>query len=110
MFDVNSRIAQTMQSNYQLLQLSGRFQTLIWRPGETVQNLESPESSGRVDSPARNRTVRTFHGSKPVQICVQCLSKLGNGCFTIIILFDGAYFLLAVMVEGDESSRLRMAN
>jgi len=26
------------------------------------------------------------------------------------ILFDGAYFLLAVMVEGDESSRLRMAN
>ena len=34
--------------------------------------------------------------------------KTGNGCFTI--LFDGAYFLLAVMVEGDESSRPRMAN
>ena len=34
---------------------------------------------------------------------------LGNRCFTI--LFDGAYFLLAgFMVEGDESSRLRMAN
>ena len=29
-------------------------------------------------------------------------------CFTA--LFDGAYFLLAVMVERDESSRLRMAN
>ena len=26
------------------------------------------------------------------------------------ILFDGAYFLLAVMVEEDESSQLRMAN
>ena len=26
------------------------------------------------------------------------------------ILFNSAYFLLAVMVEGDESSRLRMAN
>ena len=26
------------------------------------------------------------------------------------ILFDAAYFLLAVTVEGDESSRLRMAN
>ena len=26
------------------------------------------------------------------------------------ILFDAAYFLLAVAVEGDESSRLRMAN
>ena len=51
----------------------------------------------------------TFHRSKPVcKICAQCHSKLGNWCFTI--LFDGAYFLLAVMVEGDESSRLRMAN
>ena len=37
-----------------------------------------------------------------------CHSKLGNGCFTI--LFDGAYFLLAVSLEGDESSQLRMAN
>ena len=33
----------------------------------------------------------------------QCHSKLG-------ILFDGAYFFSAVMVEGYESSRLRMAN
>ena len=54
------------------------------------------------------RTVRTFHRSKSVRICVQCHSKLGNGCLTI--LFDGAYFLLAVMVEGDESSRLKRAN
>ena len=29
---------------------------------------------------------------------------------TVTMLFDGAYFLLAVMVEGDESSWLRMAN
>ena len=42
------------------------------------------------------------------KICVQSHSKLGNGCITI--LFNGAYFLLAVMVEGGESSRLRMAN
>ena len=34
--------------------------------------------------------------------------KTGNRCFAI--LFNGAYFLLAFMVEGDESSRLRMAN
>ena len=27
-----------------------------------------------------------------------------------IIVFSGAYFLLAVMVEGDESGWLRMAN
>ena len=33
-------------------------------------------------------------------------SKLELECFTI--LFNGAYFLLAVMVKGDESSRLRM--
>ena len=38
------------------------------------------------------------------QLCIQCYSKLEHGCFTI--LFDAAYFLLAVMVEGDESSRL----
>ena len=34
--------------------------------------------------------------------------KLEHGCFTM--LFNVAHFLLAVMVEGDESSRLRMAN
>ena len=38
----------------------------------------------------------------------ECHSTLGNGWFTI--LFDGAYFLLAVMVEGDESSQLKRAN
>ena len=37
--------------NSKLWRLSGRFQTLIWRPGDTVQNLESPVLSGRVDSP-----------------------------------------------------------
>ena len=42
-------------------------------------------------------------------MCGHChYSSLGNGCFTIF--FDGAYFLLAVIVEGDESSWLRMAN
>ena len=35
-------------------------------------------------------------------------SKLGNGCFTI--LFNGAYFLLAVKVAGDENSLLKRAN
>ena len=34
--------------------------------------------------------------------------KVGNIPFTII--FDGAYFLQAVMVEGDESNQIRMAN
>ena len=39
--------------NGKLWRLSGWFQTLIWRPGKTVQNLESPGLSGRVDSPAK---------------------------------------------------------
>ena len=39
--------------NGKLWRLSRRFQTLIWRPGKTVQNLESPGLSGRVDSPAK---------------------------------------------------------
>ena len=38
----------------------------------------------------------------------ECHSKLGNECFTLV--FDGAYFLLTVMVEGDESSQLKRAN
>ena len=38
--------------NGKLRRLSERFQTLIWRPGDTVQNLESPGFPGRVDSPA----------------------------------------------------------
>ena len=63
MVDFNSKIAQTMQNiskfmvgksslqlNGKRRLISGRFHTLIWRPGDTVQNLESPGLSGRVDS------------------------------------------------------------
>ena len=55
-----------------------------------------------LSSVPRHNTVQMFH--RPIQ----CHSKLGNGCFTI--LFDGAYFLLAITVEGDKSSQLRMGN
>ena len=65
MFDVNSKIAQTKHQylkkfhcqkvdstrNGKPWRLSTRFQTLTWRLGEMVQNLESPGLSGRVDSP-----------------------------------------------------------
>ena len=63
---------------------------------------------GHVPGVPRHRLIRTFHRSKPVSICVQCHSKLQNGCFTI--LSDGVYFSLAVMVEGDETGWLRMAD
>ena len=46
--------------------------------------------------------------AKYASMCLQSHSKLGSGCFTI--LFEDSYILLAVMVEGDESSRLREAN
>ena len=52
--DSDQRICQIKRfifRNSKLRRLSGRFQTLIWRPGDTVQNLESPGLSGRVDSP-----------------------------------------------------------
>ena len=39
--------------NGKLWRLSGRFQTLIWRPGKTVQNLEFPGLSRRVAIPAK---------------------------------------------------------
>ena len=61
-FDVNSKIALATQNIYKFLfgkssvQLNGkfrwmsrRFHTLIWRLGDTVQNMESPGSSGRID-------------------------------------------------------------
>ena len=65
-FNVNSKIDQIRQNmsnffvrkliestrNGKLWRLSGRFQTLIWRVGETFQNLESPGLSERVNSPA----------------------------------------------------------
>ena len=38
--------------NCKLRQLAGRFQTLTWRHGETVQTQESPRLFGRVDSTA----------------------------------------------------------
>ena len=47
-------------------------------------------------------TVRTI-----LSMSSMSLKKLKHRCFTV--LCDGAYFLLAVMVEGDESSRLRVA-
>ena len=42
----------SLQLNGKLWWISRRFRTLIWRPGDTVQNLESPGLSGRVDSTA----------------------------------------------------------
>ena len=52
MFDVNSKMAHSNNAKYSIVRksilqsgkprrLSGRFQTLIWRPGEAVRNLES---------------------------------------------------------------------
>ena len=50
-----------------------------------------------------HHTVRTFHRSKPLNMHSMSFKTGKRICFTIF--FDGAYFLLAVMVEGDESSR-----
>ena len=43
------------------------------------------QCSRNVPGVPRHCTVRTFHRSKP-RICVQCHSKLGNKCFTVIFL------------------------
>ena len=63
--------------NGKLGRLSGRFQTLIWRPGETVQNLESPGLSGRVDSFASMALDRSFMKS----LIYECDQKLIPGLF-----------------------------
>ena len=91
MFDVNSKIAQNKAKylkfhrqniestrNGTLRQLSRRFQTLIWRPGETVQNLESPGLSGRVDS---------FRAEKrSAQASAHPLSQAQGGLFCVLTL------------------------
>ena len=46
------KVESTRNGKLHICRLSVRFQTLIWRPGEMGQNLESPGLSGRVDSPA----------------------------------------------------------
>ena len=59
--------------------------------------------------PRRSKTSHWFEFTDLKKgICIQCYSKVGSEYFTI--LFSGAYFLLAAMVEEDESSQLRMAN
>ena len=60
--------------------------------------------------PRRSTTLNGLNVSQTLTcLNVHSMSfKVGNVCFTI--LFDGAYFLSAVMVEGDESNWLRMAN
>ena len=57
------------------------------------------QSRWNVPGVLRHHMVRTFDS------CMQCHSKLGKGCFTI--LFNSAYILLVAMVEGDESSWLK---
>ena len=75
-FKVNSKIIISNKAKYlkfhfakvestrngKLRWLSRRFQTLIWRPGEMVQNLESSGLSGRVDSPVASgcHEINTF--------------------------------------------------
>ena len=65
---MNIKIAQTTQNSWNFIvgksslivywrngkvrRLSERFHTLIWRPGDTVQNLDSSGLSGRVDNTA----------------------------------------------------------
>ena len=51
---------------------------------------------------------KRFTGLNLLEYVFNVIQNWDNRCFTILL--DSAYFLLEVMVEGDESSRLRMAN
>ena len=48
--NANTKLDLRSRRKSKLRRFSGRFQTLIWRTGDKVQNLESPGLSGRVDS------------------------------------------------------------
>ena len=61
--------------NGKLWPLYGRFSTLTWRPGDTVQYLESPGLSGRVDSLAFRTNMKTiWYSMNTYPICVSPLS------------------------------------
>ena len=49
-FKISLTESQIFKKLQTLAYLSWRFQTLLWRPGETVQNHESPGISRRVES------------------------------------------------------------
>ena len=51
-FVIDVKITRTTQRNDKLRRLIGRFQSVMLRSGDMVQNLESPALSGGVDSPA----------------------------------------------------------
>ena len=51
-FEILLSESRVNERNAKLQWLSRRFHTLIWRPGDMVQNLASPRLSGRVDSTA----------------------------------------------------------
>ena len=46
--------------------------------------------------------VQTFHRSKPVKYAFNVIQNWETDALQM--LFNGAYFLLAVMVQGDDSS------
>ena len=71
------------------------------------------ECRRNVSGVPKHRIIRTFHIN--LNLFKYVFNVIQNWKTNALntILFDGAYFLLAIiiiMVEGDESSRLRMAN
>ena len=58
---------------------------LIWRPGDTVQNLESPGLSGRVDSPGNGYLLSII----VIMIITILLSKFW--LFKVITIFNEIY-------------------
>ena len=67
------------------------------------------QCSQNVPGIPRYHTVRKFHTSKPVRICIQCHYSWETDALQFYSMVLN-YFLLVIMVEEDESSRLRMAN
>ena len=82
--------------------LSGRFQTVIWRLGETVQNLESPRLSGRVDSSAIQWHILVYG---IVLICFQIVIISRVLSFLLVFFFNALMWTLFVKsLRGSSSS------
>ena len=141
MLNVNSKIAQTTQNiiwNFIVRQLSlqemGKlrqlfrwFHTLTWRPGDTVQNLESRGLSGRVDSTVydsdaiecsekgRSGKVPRFHSLEDEVLSIKqwkenshsLRKQLTFGTPPLVLPWNDIWGMSAAEIPSDELSLLR---
>ena len=95
-FNVNNT-ELSLQLNGKLWWISRRFRALIWRAGDTVQNLESPGLSGRVDSTVVHiRNPKVLPGETNITIFTISMGTWSRTCW----LHEQLMMLWAKFIQG----------